>query len=84
MVEFFGVARRRAGVERLAVEASTLGEVFDCLAEQLPDWARDGLEDGHLVPHYLANRNGEEFISDRRVPLSPGESLLILSADVGG
>lgn len=83
-VEFFGIARRRAGVERLEIEAATLGETFDRLAERLPVWAAACLSDGHLAPTFLSNRNGNEFLSERNEPLHDGDSLLILSADVGG
>ena len=83
-VEFYGIARRRAGVERLEVEAATLGEALDRLAEVLPDWADSCLRQGELARTFLASRNGHAFITQRCEPLTDGDSLLILSADVGG
>ena len=83
-VEFFGIARRRAGVERLDVEAATLGEALDKAAERLPDWADACVREGRLARTFLASRNGNAFITERGEPLRDGDSLLILSADVGG
>jgi molybdopterin converting factor small subunit len=83
-VEFFGMARRRAGIERLDIEAATLGEALDRLADRLPDSRGEFLREGRLAAGYLASRNGRQFLSDRTAPLAEGDSLLILSADVGG
>lgn len=83
-VEFFGIARRRTGIERLEVEAQSLGEVLDDLGRRYPDWASECLAGGTLSASYLANRNGNEFVRDRRTQLHDGDSLLILAADVGG
>lgn len=83
-VEFFGMARRRAGIERLDVDAATLGEALDRLCERLPDSSGELLRDGRLAAGYLASRNGLQFLSNRTAPLADGDTLLILSADVGG
>lgn len=83
-VEFFGMARRRAGIERLQIDAATLGEALDRLTERLPDRSGEFLCEGRLAAGYLASRNGLQFLSDRTAPLADGDSLLILSADVGG
>lgn len=83
-IEFFGIARRRAGIERLDVEAVTLGEALDRVTERLPESTGEFLREGRLAAGYLASRNGRQFISDRSAPLADGDSLLILSADVGG
>jgi molybdopterin converting factor small subunit len=83
-VEFYGIARRRAGIERLDVEADTLGEALDRVAEQLPAWADACLCQGELTRTFLASRNGQAFITERTESLSDGDSLLILSTDVGG
>lgn len=83
-VEFFGIAQQRAGVARLEVEACTIGAAFDALAQQLPQWAKACLSNGHLKPTLLANVNTRRFVADRDHPLQDGDHLLILSADVGG
>ena len=83
-VEFYGIARRRAGVEQIEIEAATLGEALQNLAVRLPTFAADCLTDGQLSGSFLANRNGCEFLTNTDEPLNDGDSLLILSADVGG
>jgi molybdopterin converting factor small subunit len=83
-VEFFGIARQRAGVARLDVEACNIGEAFDALAQKLPHWAQACLSDGHLKPAFLANVNTRRFVTGRQYPLENGDHLLIVSADVGG
>jgi molybdopterin converting factor small subunit len=89
-VEFFGIPRQRAG--RAAWELSlpgcqdsvTLGAILETLARELPDFARDCLAENQLRPGYIANINGQRFVFDRDEEIFPGETLLILSADVGG
>jgi molybdopterin converting factor small subunit len=83
-VEFFGIARRRAGIERVEIEASTFGEALDRLSEELPRWASECVCEGRLATSFLASRNGLQFLSRRDELLAPGDCLLILSADAGG
>jgi molybdopterin converting factor small subunit len=82
-VEFLGIPRERAGVADLDVEADTLGQLLDVLADRFPD-LRDLIANGELHPSIVANLNGDEFVSDPRLELAAGDHLLILSADVGG
>ena len=82
-VEFLGIPRQRAGVDELVVEAQTLGQLLETLADRLPSLSE--LIDGdRLQPSFVANRNGDEFISDPRTPLDANDCVLILSADAGG
>ncbi|MGD9856627.1 MAG: MoaD/ThiS family protein [Planctomycetaceae bacterium] len=83
-VEFFGIARQRAGVAAIEVDAGNLGEAFDRLAQRLPHWADACLAEGHLRPAFLANLNARTFVLNRSQPLREGDRLLILAADVGG
>ncbi|MBT6156832.1 MAG: MoaD/ThiS family protein [Planctomycetaceae bacterium] len=83
-VEFYGIARQRAGVEFLELEGNTLGEVFDRLQTQLPEFSAACLKEGELLPGFLANVNGQTFSSKRDTPLNEGDDVLILSADAGG
>ncbi len=83
-VEFYGVARWQAGCDLLEIEAATLGESFERLAERLPEFAALRDPDGGLQPGFLASINGKTFTRDRATRLNPGDALLILSADVGG
>jgi molybdopterin converting factor small subunit len=83
-VEFYGIARQRAGVEFLEVEGETLGDVYDQLHKQLPEFSAACLADGKLRSGFLANINGRTFASVRATPLESGDAVLFLSADAGG
>jgi molybdopterin converting factor small subunit len=82
-VEFFGVPRDRAGISELDVQADTLGQLLGKLATQIPSLGKlIGLNELH--PAFVANLNGDRFISDPGTPLAKDDCVLILSADAGG
>jgi len=82
-VEFFGLPRERAGVSELEVQANTLGQLLATLAAQIP--ALGKLIGGNtLHPAFVANLNGDRFVSDPGTPLGNDDCVLILSADAGG
>lgn len=84
-IEFYGIPRQRAGVASIEVDAATVGAALQEAAELLPHFASDCLDGrGRLRAGYLANRNGQAFTTNPEEPLQSGDSLLILSADVGG
>jgi molybdopterin converting factor small subunit len=82
-VEFLGVPRQRAGVAELVVEADTLGRLLTALSDRLPALSELIVGD-RLHPAFVANLNGDEFISDPDTALSRDDYVLILSADAGG
>jgi molybdopterin converting factor small subunit len=85
-VEFYGLARQRAGVPALELDlkGQTLGGVLAELAAQLPVFGRECIAGGQLTDALSANLDGQRFISDPKTPVRDGQSLLILSADAGG
>lgn len=83
-IEFFGIPRTRAGIAQLDVEAESLGDALVAVAVQLPGWAEACLLGNRLQQGLIANLNGQRFVSDPQTALTPGDSVLILSADVGG
>lgn len=85
-VEFFGVPRERAACASIEVAVSKLilSEVLAETARQLPEFGRRCLFNGRLRTGLIANINGRQFTSDATAPLTDGDSVLILSADVGG
>jgi len=83
-VEFYGVARSRAGVESIDVEAETLQGAIQAAALRLPTFRRDCVDNGRLRDGYIANINGETFTRDPDAALRSGDAVLILSADAGG
>ncbi len=87
-VEFYGIPRQRAGVShtdlQIPLALVTLRDVLLELARRFPKLADDCFEDERLKTEYIANRNGDQFMSANDGPLCDGDSLLILSADAGG
>ena len=83
-IELFGVPRLRAGTPRLTVEGATVGEAIDAMAVACPRLSEQILSAGMLHPAYKLSLNGERFVSDRAIPLNDGDTLWLLSADVGG
>jgi molybdopterin converting factor small subunit len=82
-VEFLGVPRQRAGVDALDIDAATLGELVEALANRFPTLA-ELIEQNRLHKSLAANLNGDRFVNDPATPLAAKDCLLILSADVGG
>ena len=82
-VEFLGVPRQRAGVAEMVVEARTLGQLLEALADRLPALSEVIVGD-RLHPSFAANLTGDEFINDPATPLGANDCVLILSADAGG
>jgi molybdopterin converting factor small subunit len=89
-VEFFGIPRQRAGLAAMEValpdceRETTLGAVLEALSQKLPGFARDCLTENKLRSGYIANISGERFATDPGTIIAEGDTLLILSADVGG
>ena len=82
-VEFFGVPRERAGMSRLEIQADTLGQLLVTLEARIPSLAKL-IGVNRLHPAFVANLNGDRFVSDPRTPLGKDDCVLILSADAGG
>ena len=82
-VEFLAVPRRLAGISEVEVQAETLGQLLTVLSEKFPSLSEFILS-GRLHPTFVANLNGDEFISDPDTVLCKQDRVLILSADAGG
>lgn len=83
-VEFYGIARRRAGTDQTILQANTLGDVLVELAVEFPEFARDCADGRTLRAGFRANVDGIRFISDPDTPLTDAQTLLIMTADAGG
>jgi molybdopterin converting factor small subunit len=87
-VEFYGIARQRAGVSdvdiEIAVRQISLQDVLRELARRIPELAREMVNEGRLHESLTANINGTRFVRDPATPIHDGQCLLILSADAGG
>ena len=83
-IELYGVPRLRAGMARLTVEGASVGQALDALGRDCPALAQNLREGKGLNPAYRLSLNGERFVVDPSTPLAGGDTLLLLSADVGG
>jgi molybdopterin converting factor small subunit len=87
-VEFFGIARQRAGISELSLALPMaelpLGDVLRQIAARLPELSRELVVCGRLHESLVANLGGARFVHDPQTIIRDGESLLILSADAGG
>ena len=83
-LEFFGVARSRANVATIDLEASDLRNVTAQLAQQFPDLAELCLVDDQVASGWLLNINGARFTRDLDTTLHDGDSILLMPADAGG
>ncbi len=97
--EFYGVARLRAGLDRIAVRAetagaeaaggrsagdATLGAALAALERSCPGVSGSIVEEGRLSRHFRLSLNGRQFVSDPQHALAEGDTLIVLSAEVGG
>jgi molybdopterin converting factor small subunit len=83
-IELYGIPRLRAGTARLSVEAATVAEALRGLGHQCPHLLGSILIGEGVHQAYRLNVNGDRFVSDPMTPLSDGDALLLLSADMGG
>ena len=87
-VEFYGLARQRAGIAGLTLslpaEARTLDGVLEEVVRLLPLLGEELIAGGRLHSALAANLDGQRFISDPATPIRDGQCVLILSADAGG
>jgi len=83
-VELFGVPRLRAGRDAIEVEARSLGEALEALVFACPALDPSVIVQGRLLSHYLVALNGVQLTAEPTTPLSPGDTLVLLSADGGG
>jgi len=82
-LELYGIARRRAGVAEVAVDAATLGEALARLEERYPSLGGEVVRGGRLVSHWRATV-GDGFVEDPATPLARGARVAILSGLAGG
>lgn len=80
-VEFYGLARLRAGIAETSVVAATVGEALEAVAEATRLRAISG---DAVAREFLVSLGGTRFTTDLDHPLADGDSLLILGADAGG
>lgn len=83
-IEFFGIPRSRAGVERTSAIGICLGDVLQDLSARFPEFAAACVEGRRLRAGYTANVRGERFATDPDTPVRDGDTILLMSLDAGG
>jgi len=88
-VEFFGSVRFRAGVAQTVVsfesERVSVREILCEVGTRYPQLVEFCCgADGSLKSGFILNMDGREFTTDVTREVSRSQSLLFLSADVGG
>jgi molybdopterin converting factor small subunit len=83
-VEFYGVARSRAGRPTLTLAPGTISEVLAMVEQACPRLAGLRQPDGGLSPLYLLSVNGQTFVDQLAQKVEAGDRVLLLSADAGG
>jgi molybdopterin converting factor small subunit len=81
-VEFYGLARLRAGRPELLVDARTVGAALTLADAACPDLR--SRRDAGLAPEYRVSVGGRYFTDNLGEPLAEGDSVLVLGADAGG
>jgi molybdopterin converting factor small subunit len=81
-VEFYGLARLRAGVAALAADAVTVRAALEAAAAACP--GLNPLRDDRVSPEYLVSVGGGRFVTDPDTPLVGGDAVLVFGADAGG
>ena len=83
-IELFGIARSRAGVAEVELEATTFGEALHDLARKVPALTETIIVDGALAPGWLVSLDGAEFLADLEARLPQDARLLLISSQAGG
>jgi len=82
VVEFYGLARLRAGRTVLRCTATTIGDALAAADAVCPDLHAHNHQT--LSPEYRVSVGGKRFAEDLSEPLVEGDSLLLFGADAGG
>jgi molybdopterin-guanine dinucleotide biosynthesis protein A len=78
-VEFFGRVRLSTGLHVQTFPVATLGKLLEESAPEIR-WSKDGI----LSREYLISLDAREFVRDTRIPIGPGERIIVLDAPAGG
>jgi len=79
ILELTGRARERVGERAIETPAGRLSDVLRAVSDRL------ALTEGERVARaYKVSLEGRDFLTDLRVPIGPGEHVIVLDAAVGG
>lgn len=78
-LEFVGHPRQLAGCASLRVPVGSLGQVLSHAPAPLELCRGD-----RVAPPFLVSLGGRDFVRDTRIPVGPGERVIVLDAAAGG
>jgi molybdopterin-guanine dinucleotide biosynthesis protein A len=78
-LEFLGRARRLTGLRGIEVPVGRLAEVLSHAPAPL-----ELCRGERVAPPFLVSLGGRDFVRDARVPIGPGERVVVLDASAGG
>lgn len=79
VLELLGRARQRTGRAEIEVPVGTLTEVCGHAGPELEICRSD-----RVAPEFLVSLEGRDFVRDARIPVGPGEHVIVMDAAVGG
>ena len=79
LLEFVGRPRVLAGCSEIEVPVGSLAEVLSHAPGEL-----DLCNGERVAPAFLVSLGGRDFVRDTRVPIGPGEHVIVLDAAAGG
>ncbi len=83
-IEFYGIARARAGVAETVASGACLGDVLEDLSRRFPRLAETCIDGRSLRSGFTASINGRRFVTSPETPVFPNDVVLLLSVDAGG
>jgi molybdopterin-guanine dinucleotide biosynthesis protein A len=78
-LEFTGRARVAVGSRELAIPVGTLADGLGLVRGQV-----ELVNDDRVAPEFAVSLGGRAFVRDARVPVGPGERVVVLDAAAGG
>jgi molybdopterin converting factor small subunit len=81
-IEFYGLARLRAGRMGFEVVAATVGEALGAADTACPGLSC--VRNGRLATEYLLSTGAGQFTPDLTTLLVEGDTVLVFGADAGG
>jgi molybdopterin converting factor small subunit len=87
-VEFFGLARKYAGVSQFDLQMNenrtTLGDLIEQLQSGMPQLVDRCFVDREIAAGFIVNLDGKRFVRDNRTDLADSQNVFLMSIDAGG
>ena len=84
LVEFYGTTRLITRIDSCRIQCDLYDDLIQSLELKFPDLKNHVIFDGRLHRAFRLVRNGSDFIDDFQKSPEDGDSIMLISADVGG